>query len=55
MASQNIAIKNNARCFNISFAVVFGVLVLGYKITNMKQNKQNFMWITVWIQIRTRI
>ena len=55
MASQNIAIKNNTRCFNISFAVVFGVLVLGYKITNMKQNKQNFMWITVWIQIRTRI
>ena len=53
MASQNIAIKNNTRCFNISF--VFGVLFLGYKITNMKQNKQNFMWITVWIQIRTRI
>ena len=39
MASQNIAIKNNTRRFNISFAVVFGVLVLGYKITKMKQDR----------------
>ena len=29
MASRNIVIKNNTCCFYISFAVVFGLLVLG--------------------------